>query len=161
MATFKHQVAGHGTLLQYPTSDFMVIKPCTAVECEFYERSVLHPEYAVWMPKFFGCLRLASQQEMTMLPVLRDVRIEETAVSVDLPSDGRPEVAAIEIPKAAGINNILPRIIEHISSVFHSFTIYNLNKTILLVNTLYMYREYHSRLQRTMRYGFEDWYASV
>lgn len=37
-------------------SGTLVVKPCTAREVAFYEAAMSHPEFAFWMPTFFGTL---------------------------------------------------------------------------------------------------------
>ncbi|RUS33334.1 hypothetical protein BC938DRAFT_472093 [Jimgerdemannia flammicorona] len=73
---FDHQVAGHDSLLQHPTSDLLVVKPCSVIEREFYESARTRPEVAEWLPEFFGYLRIASDEEKRLLG--RKVKAEET-----------------------------------------------------------------------------------
>ena len=44
-------------------SGALVIKPCTAREVTFYESATAHPEFARWMPTFFGTLQLNDSVE--------------------------------------------------------------------------------------------------
>ncbi|CAG8571027.1 5781_t:CDS:10 [Diversispora eburnea] len=52
----EHQLGGHDKLLSL--DNFILVKPCNKFEKDFYESSVIHPKFAKWMPKYFGCLTL-------------------------------------------------------------------------------------------------------
>jgi 1D-myo-inositol-tetrakisphosphate 5-kinase/inositol-polyphosphate multikinase len=41
-------------------SGSVIVKPCTAREVAFYESALAHPEFAKWMPTFFGTLTLSN-----------------------------------------------------------------------------------------------------
>jgi 1D-myo-inositol-tetrakisphosphate 5-kinase/inositol-polyphosphate multikinase len=46
-------------------SGSVVVKPCTTREVEFYETSLAHPEFAAWMPAFYGTLTLSNDMAQT------------------------------------------------------------------------------------------------
>ncbi|CAG8539201.1 554_t:CDS:2 [Ambispora gerdemannii] len=48
-----HQLGGHEKLLSMSDGS-KIVKPSTTIEREFYENIVLHPEFAPWIPRFFG-----------------------------------------------------------------------------------------------------------
>nr|CAG8481739.1 14589_t:CDS:2 [Entrophospora candida] len=54
---FEHQIGGHDKLL-LTNDEAVIVKPCNTVEKEFYETSVLYPEFSMWIPKFYGSLQL-------------------------------------------------------------------------------------------------------
>ncbi|CAH1764799.1 2158_t:CDS:2 [Entrophospora sp. SA101] len=54
---FEHQIGGLDKLL-LTNDEAVIVKPCNTVEKEFYETSVLYPEFSMWIPKFYGSLQL-------------------------------------------------------------------------------------------------------
>ncbi|RIA86563.1 hypothetical protein C1645_779421 [Glomus cerebriforme] len=54
---FDRQIGGHDRLLSVEDG-FLIIKPCNDIEKEFYENSVLYPDFAQWIPKYYGSLQL-------------------------------------------------------------------------------------------------------
>ncbi|CAH1761113.1 2154_t:CDS:2 [Entrophospora sp. SA101] len=50
-------VEGHDKLL-LTNDEAVIVKPCNTLEKEFYETSVLYPEFSIWIPKFYGSLQL-------------------------------------------------------------------------------------------------------
>lgn len=42
-------------------SGSVVVKPCTSREVAFYESALAHPDFAAWMPTFFGTLSLSDE----------------------------------------------------------------------------------------------------
>ncbi|KAF8242907.1 SAICAR synthase-like protein [Wilcoxina mikolae CBS 423.85] len=64
LKAFDLAAAGHEGVLS-DESGSVVVKPCTAREVSFYETSLLHPSFAVWMPAFFGTLTLSDEIEST------------------------------------------------------------------------------------------------
>ncbi|KAA8904994.1 inositol polyphosphate kinase-domain-containing protein [Sphaerosporella brunnea] len=55
---FDLAAAGHDGVLS-DESGSVIVKPCTAREVAFYEASLAHPEFAKWMPTFYGTLTLS------------------------------------------------------------------------------------------------------
>src|SRR5262249_46148609 len=52
----------HSDGVRQHSSGFLIAKPCTAKEIDFYESSVHHPAFAKYMPTFMGTLTSASTQ---------------------------------------------------------------------------------------------------
>ncbi|TGZ83437.1 SAICAR synthase-like protein [Ascodesmis nigricans] len=62
LKAFDLAAAGHDGVLS-DESGQLVIKPCTHREVAFYETASLHPEFAAWMPTFYGTLSLNDPNE--------------------------------------------------------------------------------------------------
>nr|CAG8577484.1 13841_t:CDS:2 [Entrophospora candida] len=45
---FEHQIGGHDKLL-LTNDEAVIVKPCNTLEKEFYETSVLYPEFSMWI----------------------------------------------------------------------------------------------------------------
>ena len=58
---FDRQIGGHDRLLSV-NDGFLIIKPCNNIERDFYENSVLYPDFAEWIPKYYGNLELQGVQ---------------------------------------------------------------------------------------------------
>ncbi|CAG8727218.1 6057_t:CDS:2, partial [Ambispora leptoticha] len=58
---FDHQIGGHEKILSMGDGS-VIAKPCNTIERDFYENSVLHPEFAQWMPRYLGSLQLKGVQ---------------------------------------------------------------------------------------------------
>lgn len=54
---FDNAAAGHAGVLLDKSEEFL-IKPCKEAEIAFYETALQHPEFAYYMPVFFGILSL-------------------------------------------------------------------------------------------------------
>ncbi|CAG8618275.1 12590_t:CDS:2 [Ambispora gerdemannii] len=61
LQSFEHQLGGHKKLLSMNDGSILV-KPSNTIEREFYENSVLYPEFAQWIPRYFGSLQLQGVQ---------------------------------------------------------------------------------------------------
>jgi len=64
LKAFDLAAAGHDGVLS-DESGSVVVKPCNAREVGFYETSLAHPEFAVWMPTFYGTLTLSDDMAQT------------------------------------------------------------------------------------------------
>ncbi|KAJ5980564.1 hypothetical protein N7481_007862 [Penicillium waksmanii] len=62
LVPFDHVAAGHEGV-RCTHSGYMIAKPCTKQEIEFYESSTLHKAFQEFMPLFLGTLSSADQQE--------------------------------------------------------------------------------------------------
>ncbi|CAG8570497.1 8633_t:CDS:2 [Rhizophagus irregularis] len=58
---FDRQIGGHDRLLSV-NDGFLIVKPCNSIEKIFYENSVLYPDFAEWIPKYYGSLQLQGVQ---------------------------------------------------------------------------------------------------
>ncbi|RGB38254.1 inositol polyphosphate kinase-domain-containing protein [Rhizophagus diaphanus] len=58
---FDRQIGGHDKLLSV-NDGFLIVKPCNSIEKTFYENSVLYPDFAEWIPKYYGSLQLQGVQ---------------------------------------------------------------------------------------------------
>ncbi|GBC08502.1 hypothetical protein RclHR1_08170010 [Rhizophagus clarus] len=58
---FDQQLGGHDRLLSV-NDGFLIVKPCNSIEKNFYENSVLYPDLAEWIPKYYGSLQLQGVQ---------------------------------------------------------------------------------------------------
>ncbi|KAF7732287.1 hypothetical protein EC973_005182 [Apophysomyces ossiformis] len=67
LVKFDHQVAGHDQLLQLPTNDLIVVKPCTQTELVFYEQCRQYPGFEQFIPECYGSLRAATESEKHIL----------------------------------------------------------------------------------------------
>ena len=59
---FTGQLGGHGQLLRNNDGS-VIIKPSIAFEKAFYEQGIQQPDFAVWLPKYYGSLQLHHAQD--------------------------------------------------------------------------------------------------
>ncbi|KAJ1971725.1 hypothetical protein H4R34_005644 [Dimargaris verticillata] len=57
----EHQVAGHDGVMTVDGGE-LIVKPCSETEKDFYEQTVAHPEFQLFMPHYFGMLNLSEDQ---------------------------------------------------------------------------------------------------
>ncbi|CAG8481760.1 3250_t:CDS:2 [Paraglomus brasilianum] len=62
MQVFIDQLGGHGKLLR-SNDGSVLIKPSIGFEKAFYEQSILQPDFAAWLPKYYGSLQLHQAQD--------------------------------------------------------------------------------------------------
>jgi len=58
---FDRQIGGHNRILSV-NDGFLIVKPCNSIEKDFYENSVSYPDFAEWIPKYYGSLQLQGVQ---------------------------------------------------------------------------------------------------
>ncbi|CAI2162128.1 5756_t:CDS:2 [Funneliformis geosporum] len=101
---FDHQIGGHDRLLSV-NDGFVVIKPCNDIEKEFYEHSVLHPDFAKWIPTYYGSLQLQGIQST----VTADITSNEQKTIEDFVQSVKEEISPqhVNVTGAICIKNLL------------------------------------------------------
>ncbi|KAF9173323.1 hypothetical protein BGX21_001321 [Mortierella sp. AD011] len=61
LSPLENQVGGHHGVLSMGEENEIVVKPCLPQELRFYEEAVLHPDFQVWMPSYYGTLTLTRE----------------------------------------------------------------------------------------------------
>ncbi|KAI8991312.1 hypothetical protein BDF20DRAFT_909110 [Mycotypha africana] len=64
---FNQQVAGHDKLMSMPTSNLIIVKPCTKKEVDFYQDAQGYPDLLDFIAECYGTLRAATEKELELL----------------------------------------------------------------------------------------------
>ncbi|KAJ1975721.1 hypothetical protein H4R35_003018 [Dimargaris xerosporica] len=116
----EHQVAGHDGVMTVDGGE-LIVKPCSETEKDFYEQTVTHPEFQLFMPHYFGMLNLSEDQSLAQEMLIDSSENDQTTLThgtaneTPIPRGPRPPVPGadltatheLSVQRAVCIENLL------------------------------------------------------